>query len=212
MGSGRTETMRAVFGADKFDSGEILVRGKPIRIRNCKDATSIGMALLTEDRKNQGLILSFSVKDNIVLANLNNIMHYFGLSAAKEDAICGQLSESMRIKTPSLKQKVKNLSGGNQQKVVIAKWLNRDADIIIFDEPTRGIDVGAKVEIYKVMNRMKEKGKAIIMVSSELPETLGVADRIYVMYEGKITKCFDETKGLMENDIMKYAAGLESGV
>jgi ribose transport system ATP-binding protein len=212
MGSGRTETMRAVFGADKFDSGEILIRGKPVRIRNCKDATSRGMALLTEDRKNQGLILPFSVKDNIVLANLNNIMRYFGLSAAKEDTVCWRLSESMRIKTPSLKQKVKNLSGGNQQKVVIAKWLNRDADIIIFDEPTRGIDVGAKVEIYKVMNKMKEKGKAIIMVSSELPETLGVADRIYVMHEGKITKCFDETKGLTENDIMKYAAGLESGV
>jgi ribose transport system ATP-binding protein len=212
MGSGRTETMRAIFGADKFDSGEILIQGKLARIRNCRDATRRGIALLTEDRKNQGLILPFSVKDNIVLANLNSIMHYFGLSAAKEDVICSRLSESMRIKTPSLKQKVKNLSGGNQQKVVVAKWLNRDADIIIFDEPTRGIDVGAKVEIYKIMNKMKEEGKAIIMVSSELPETLGVADRIYVMNEGKITGCFDETQGLTEDDIMKYAAGLENDV
>jgi ribose transport system ATP-binding protein len=212
MGSGRTEAMRAIFGADRFDSGEIRIHGKPARIRNCKDAKSKGIALLTEDRKNQGLILSFPINDNIVLANLNNIMHYFGLSAAKENTVCASLSESMHIKTPSLKQKVKNLSGGNQQKVVIAKWLNSDANIIIFDEPTRGIDVGAKVEIYKIMNKMKEEGKAIIMVSSELPETLGVADRIYVMHEGKITKCFDEAKGLTEDDIMKYAAGVKSGV
>lgn len=207
MGSGRTETMRAVFGADPYESGEVHIKGKSVRIRNCQDGKNNGIALLTEDRKNQGLILSFSVKDNIVLANIDNIMHPAGISKAREEDICQKLSDSMRIKTPSLNQKVKNLSGGNQQKVVIAKWLNSDCDIIIFDEPTRGIDVGAKVEIYKIMNKLKEEGKAVIMVSSELPETLGVADRIYVMHEGRITKCFDDTEGLTEDDVMKYATG-----
>jgi ribose transport system ATP-binding protein len=208
MGSGRTETMRVIFGADTYNSGDIIVKGQPARIKSCKDAKKRGIALLSEDRKNHGLILSFSVKDNIVLANLNKAMGFFGLSHLKEETICNTLSTAMRIKTPSLKQKVNFLSGGNQQKVVIAKWLNSDTDIIIFDEPTRGIDVGAKVEIYKVMNRLKEEGKAIVMVSSELPETLGVADLIYVMHEGRITKCFDETKGLTEKDIMQYATGL----
>ncbi len=207
MGSGRTETMRAIFGADSFDSGEILIKGIPTKIKSCEDAKNQGLALLTEDRKNQGLILAFSVKENIVLANLNNVMTGFGISRASERRICTNLSDSMRIKTPSLDQKVKNLSGGNQQKVVIAKWLNSDSDIVIFDEPTRGIDVGAKVEIHKIMNRLKQEGKGVIMVSSELPETLGVADRIYVMHEGRITKCFDNPEGLTEGDVMKYATG-----
>jgi ribose transport system ATP-binding protein len=212
MGSGRTETMRALFGADSFDTGVVKVSGKPVKIKSCKDAKNRGFALLTEDRKNHGLILSFSVKDNIVLANLNNVMGPAGLSAAREDAVCSALSETMRIKTPSLRQKVNFLSGGNQQKVVIAKWLNSKSDIIIFDEPTRGIDVGAKVEIYKVMNQLKEEGKAIIMVSSELPETIGVSDRIYVMHDGRIKKCFEKTAGLTESDIMKYATGTADDV
>jgi ribose transport system ATP-binding protein len=207
MGSGRTETMRAIFGADPYDSGEILVKGKQTTIKSCESAKNKGLALLTEDRRNQGLILSFMVKDNIVLAKLDNVMSGIGIKAKKEESICTALRDSMRIKTPSLKQKVKFLSGGNQQKVVVAKWLNSDSDIIIFDEPTRGIDVGAKVEIYKIMNKMKEEGKAVIMVSSELPETLGVADRIYVMHEGEITHCFDEVTGISESDVMKYAAG-----
>jgi ribose transport system ATP-binding protein len=205
MGSGRTETMRALFGADPFDSGEILVRGKKVKIRNCKDAKNKGLALLAEDRKNHGLILLFSVKDNMVLANLNKVMGSAGLSASRENTVCTALSSMMQIKTPSLKQKVNFLSGGNQQKVVIAKWLNSDSDIIIFDEPTRGIDVGSKVEIYKIMNQLKKAGKAIIMVSSELPETIGVSDRIYVMYNGEVKKCFEETAGITESDIMKYA-------
>lgn len=208
MGSGRTETMRAVFGADPYDSGEILIRGQPAGIRSCQDAKNRGLALLTEDRKHQGLILSFTVRDNIVLANLDNVMTPAGLSRAREDKVCHELSAAMRIKTPSMDQMVKKLSGGNQQKVVIAKWLNSNSDIIIFDEPTRGIDVGAKVEIYKVMNKMKEAGKAVIMVSSELPETLGVADRMYVMHEGRIMKCFEEMKDLSENDVMRYATGM----
>jgi ribose transport system ATP-binding protein len=208
MGSGRTETMRAIFGADSYNSGEILILGQPTRIKSCKDAKNNRIALLNEDRKNHGLILAFSVKENIVLANLNSVMGPMGLNFAKEEIISNNLSDIMRIKTPSMKQKVNFLSGGNQQKVVIAKWLNSDSDIIIFDEPTRGIDVGAKVEIYKIMNKLKEEGKAIIMVSSELPETLGVADRIYVMHEGRIKKCFDETIGLSEDDIMRFATGI----
>jgi ribose transport system ATP-binding protein len=207
MGSGRTEIMRAIFGADPYDSGEIFIKGKSTRIRSCEEAKRLGLALLTEDRKNQGLILSFSVRANMVLANLDNVMGQAGLSGKSERRVCATLSESMRIKTPSLDQKVKLLSGGNQQKVVIAKWLNSNCDIVIFDEPTRGIDVGAKVEIYKIMNRLKEEGKGIIMVSSELPETLGVSDRIYVMHAGRITKCFDDPRGLTEHDVMKYAAG-----
>jgi ribose transport system ATP-binding protein len=208
MGSGRTETMRALFGADSYNSGEILILDQPVRIKNCKDAKNNKIALLTEDRKNHGLILAFSVKENIVLANLDNVMGPMGLNPAKEEIVSNNLSNIMRIKTPSMKQKVNFLSGGNQQKVVIAKWLNTDSDIIIFDEPTRGIDVGAKVEIYKTMNKLKEEGKAIIMVSSELPEALGVADRIYVMHEGRITKCFNENVGLSEDDIMKFATGI----
>ena len=207
MGSGRTETMRAIFGADPYDSGEIYIEGKKTDIKNCEDAKNLGMALLTEDRKHQGLILDFAVRDNIVLANLDNVMTAGGISRAKEDKVCEELSDALRIKTPSMSQLAKNLSGGNQQKVVIAKWLNTDSNIIIFDEPTRGIDVGAKVEIYKVMNKMKEEGKAVIMVSSELPETLGVADRIYVMHEGSIETCFESSEGLTEDDVMKYATG-----
>lgn len=205
MGSGRTETMRIVFGADPHDGGEILIQGKPVQIKNCEMAKKQGIALLTEDRKNQGLILSFSVSHNIVLSNLDKVMNSFGINHLKEQKLCGQYVDAMRIKTPAFDQKVKLLSGGNQQKTVIAKWLNSDADIIIFDEPTRGIDVGAKFEIYKIMNSLKERGKAVIMVSSELPETLGVSDRIYVMHEGKITKCYEDVKGVTEDDVMKYA-------
>ena len=210
MGAGRTETMRVVFGADSYNSGEILIDGKVKKIRNCQDAKANGVALLTEDRKNQGLILEFSVRENIVLANLKNVMGVFGLSRAKEEAVCGELSKEMKIKTPSMSQRVKFLSGGNQQKAVIAKWLNSDAQIIIFDEPTRGIDVGAKAEIYKLMNEMKRQGKAVIMVSSELPEILGVSDRVYVMHEGRITTCFEQVQGLTESDVMKYATGIAS--
>ncbi|MDR1562538.1 MAG: sugar ABC transporter ATP-binding protein [Dysgonamonadaceae bacterium] len=212
MGSGRTETMRVIFGADSYNSGEILILGQSVKIKNCKDAKKNKIALLNEDRKNHGLILAFSVKENIVLANLDSVMGPMGLNFTKEEIISNNLSNIMSIKTPSMKQKVNFLSGGNQQKVVIAKWLNSDSDIIIFDEPTRGIDVGAKVEIYKIMNKLKGEGKAIIMVSSELPETLGVADRIYVMHEGRITKCFSENIGLTEDEVMKFATGITTEV
>ncbi|MCY9665811.1 sugar ABC transporter ATP-binding protein [Paenibacillus alginolyticus] len=207
MGAGRTELMRAVFGVDPFESGDIHIDGKPVNIRNCLDARKHGIAFLTEDRKNQGLILDFSIKDNIPLVNFDNIMNWFGINQIMNTANCQKLTDSVRVKTPSLNQKTKFLSGGNQQKVVIAKWLNTDSQIFIFDEPTRGIDVGAKSEIYKIMNSLKKEGKAVIMVSSELPETLGVCDRLYVMHDGTITGCFDDMSELTEDEVIKYATG-----
>ncbi|MBA4699146.1 MAG: sugar ABC transporter ATP-binding protein [Ruminococcus sp.] len=197
MGAGRTELMRAIFGADQLDSGEIFIGGKKHKISSCEQAKSLGMAFLTEDRKSQGLILKFDLNQNISLANLDNSMGKFGLDMDKENRNNQKLADSMNVKTPSLKQKAKNLSGGNQQKVVICKWLNTEADIFIFDEPTRGIDVGAKTEIYKIMNSLKEQGKAVVVVSSELTECMGISDRIYVMHEGTIT-------GTVEVNDMQY--------
>lgn len=214
MGAGRTELMRAVFGADPYDSGEILVKGKPEKITSCEQAKKKGIALLTEDRKSQGLILDFSLNQNISLANMDTAMTGFGFSRSKETAHNQQLADSMRVKTPSLEQKAKNLSGGNQQKVVICKWLNTNSDIIIFDEPTRGIDVGAKAEIYKIMNSLKEAGKAVIMVSSELAECMGVSDRIYVMHEGEMTGLIEgeDMKNVTEELVVGYATGAKKNL
>ncbi|MGI6175809.1 MAG: sugar ABC transporter ATP-binding protein [Christensenellales bacterium] len=210
MGAGRTELMRAVFGADPFQSGEILIEGKPVRIKNCESAKKAKIALLPEDRKNQGLILDFIIKENISLVNYKKIMNWFGIANKNELSNAQQYADALNIKTPSLYQQVKLLSGGNQQKTVVAKWLNADSDIVIFDEPTRGIDVGAKVEIYKIMNELKKKGKAVLMVSSELTEALGISDRLYVMYEGRINACIDDLKGVTEDDVIKYATGTNS--
>lgn len=192
MGAGRTELMRAVFGADRYDEGEIYIKGQKVEIKSCSQAKELGIAFLTEDRKSQGLILEFNLNQNISLANLDNAMGKFGLDYGKEEKNNQKLTEAMSVKTPSLKQKAKNLSGGNQQKVVICKWLNADADVYIFDEPTRGIDVGAKTEIYKIMNSLKEQGKAVLVVSSELTECMGISDRIYVMHEGEISGIIDK--------------------
>lgn len=209
MGAGRTELMRVVFGADSYESGEIYIKGKRENIKSCEQAKQLGLALLTEDRKNQGLILEFDLNSNISLANLDTAMTPFGFNAAKETENNQRLADSMNVKTPSLRQKAKNLSGGNQQKVVICKWLNADADIVIFDEPTRGIDVGAKAEIYKIMNGLKEQGKAVIMVSSELTECMGVSDRIYVMHEGEMTGVIEgeDMKHITEELIVGFATG-----
>lgn len=209
MGAGRTELVRAVFGADPIDSGEIYIKGKQVEIKSCEQAKKLGVALLTEDRKNQGLILEFDLNQNISLPNLDTAMSGFGLDKNKETENNQRLADSMSVKTPSLMQKAKNLSGGNQQKVVICKWLNTDSDIIIFDEPTRGIDVGAKAEIYGIMNDLKKEGKAVIMVSSELAECMGVSDRIYVMHEGEITGAIEteEIKDLTEEQVVGLATG-----
>ena len=192
MGSGRTETMRAVFGADRADRGRIYLYGadKPVEIHRPRDAVKNGIALLTEDRKEQGLLLSLAVRKNISLAKLSDISQFGWLNVSKERAVAGRYVEALSIRCSSTEQTVGELSGGNQQKVVIAKWMNRDCDILIFDEPTRGIDVGAKFEIYHMLADMAERGKAIIFVSSDLKELMAVCDRIMVMSAGRVAETF----------------------
>jgi len=188
VGAGRTEVVRAIFAADTPESGEILVNGEPVTIRTPSDAVGHGIAYLSEDRKRYGLALGMDVEVNAVLASLGRFTNRFGwvrTDATRRKA--EELVTTLAIKTPRVTQRVKNLSGGNQQKVVIAKWLIADTQILIFDEPTRGIDVGAKSEIYKLLNDLARQGKAVIMISSELPEILRMSHRILVMCEGRIT-------------------------
>ncbi|QTL96737.1 ATP-binding cassette domain-containing protein [Iocasia frigidifontis] len=205
MGAGRTEVARAIFGADPFDSGEIYVKGKKVNITSPVDAVNYGIGYLSEDRKRYGLALGLDLATNIVLTNYKNYLGKLGWVKGNKIKESGyRLINKLKIKTPGIKQKAKNLSGGNQQKVVIAKWLDCDSDILIFDEPTRGIDVGAKSEIYKLLNDLVEGGKSIIMISSELPEILRMSHRIVVMCEGKITGKLDAEKASQES-IMRYA-------
>ncbi|MFW5642622.1 MAG: sugar ABC transporter ATP-binding protein [Alkalispirochaeta sp.] len=185
MGSGRTEIIESIFGVYPPESGEILVDGKPVAIRQPLDAIKAGMGLLTEDRKQSGLFLPLSVQDNMVYSNIDKYVKKSGLNFRLMSQECEQQRKALNIKTPSLQQIVLNLSGGNQQKVLIARWLLTEPDILILDEPTRGIDVGAKSEIHKLMTKLAQTGKAIIMVSSEMPEVLGMSDRIMVMHEGE---------------------------
>ncbi len=186
VGAGRTELARVLFGADPFDSGEILLEGQPARITSPQDAIKKRIGLVTEDRKQLGLILGMTVRENTTLANLDALTRFGFIQGGKEREVARKYIEDLRIRTPSEEQETRNLSGGNQQKVVLAKWLFTDSKVLIFDEPTRGIDVGAKSEIYQLMNRLVAQGVAILMISSELPEILGMADRIYVMHEGRI--------------------------
>lgn len=210
VGAGRTETMRAIFGADGKDGGEVYIKGKKVNIRSPKDAIREGIAFLTEDRKHQGLILAQTIKNNLILASMNRFSK-MGMLDDKEVKDTGEdLIERLKIKTPSINEVTGQLSGGNQQKVIIGKWANVDADIYIFDEPTRGIDVGAKVEVYKVMNDLVKQGKCVIMVSSELPEILGMSDRVIVMRGGKIMGEIErDTEHFSQGSIMKAAWGGE---
>ncbi len=205
MGAGRTEVARAVFGADRIDSGEIFVRGRKVKIRTPRHAVHHGIGYLSEDRKRYGLTVKMDVETNVVLASFEKFLSGLGLVNTRKmgDTARGYV-ESLDIRTPSVRQRVKNLSGGNQQKVVIAKWLTADTDILIFDEPTRGIDVGAKSEIYKLLNDLAAQGKAIIMISSELPEILRMSHRIIVMCEGRITGELNAADATQEA-IMRYA-------
>jgi len=193
MGSGRTETMRAVFGADKADRGRIFLHGssEPAQIHRPRDAVRNGIAFLTEDRKEQGLLLSLAVRKNISLARLGDISRFGWLNTSEERAVAGRYVESLSVRCRSTNQTVGELSGGNQQKVIIAKWMYRDCDILIFDEPTRGIDVGAKFEIYHMLADLSEKRKAIIFVSSDLKELMAVCDRIMVFSAGRVAATFD---------------------
>ena len=185
VGSGRTEIAEAIFGAEKYDGGVIEVNGKKVVISSTADGKKNGIGLLTEDRKETGLILGYDLIRNITVTNLDKIKTGPFLDAKKERAMATELAQELGVKTPSMMQIARNLSGGNQQKVVFAKWLFSDVDILILDEPTRGIDVGAKYEIYLLMNKLVEAGKSIIMISSELPEVLGMCDRLVVLSGGE---------------------------
>jgi ribose transport system ATP-binding protein len=205
VGAGRTEVARAVFGADRADSGEILVHGMPVRIASPADAVRHGIGYLSEDRKRFGLALGMDVESNVVLASLGRFVGWLGRINSRLTRAASQLQVSnLAIKTPSLHQKVRNLSGGTQQKVVLGKWLTADTEILIFDEPTRGIDVGAKSEIYRLLNDLARDGKAIIMISSELPEILRMSHRVVVMCEGRITGVVRAADATQEA-IMVYA-------
>lgn len=206
MGAGRTEVMNAIFGITKLTSGSIMVNGKVIPTQTPKIMKKAGVGYITEDRKGSGLILGMDVADNIILASLDRLSNKVGLinrKKAREDS--NEYKNALSIKTPSLTQLVGNLSGGNQQKVVLAKWLMEKPDIIVFDEPTRGIDVGAKTEIYKLVAKLAEEGKAVIFISSELPEILGMCDRILVMSDGKLSGEFSGEEATQEK-ILAVAA------
>lgn len=187
VGAGRTETMRLIYGADQRSGGKIIVNGKECSIHHSKDAIQNGIGYLSEDRKRYGLVLGLSVMDNTVLASYKDFCKGFFVEKKKCEEVTQNYINKLHTKTPSIHQMVKNLSGGNQQKVVIAKWLLRNIDILIFDEPTRGIDVGARAEIYNLMNELVAQGKSIIMVSSDLTEVLRMSDRVVVMCEGRKT-------------------------
>jgi ribose transport system ATP-binding protein len=204
VGAGRTELVRAIFGADPVTSGEIYVDGKRAKIRSPRDAIRHGIGLLPEDRKQQGLVLQLSVRENITMAVLERLTMSAFTNQRKEATISEQYIESLAIKTPSLKQLVINLSGGTQQKVVLSKWMAIGPRVLIFDEPTRGIDVGAKVEIYKLMNQLARQGMAILMISSELPEILGMSDQIMVISNKRVAGFLNRDEATQEK-IMELA-------
>jgi ribose transport system ATP-binding protein len=193
MGSGRTETMRAVFGADRADSGQVYLHetAQPVEVRSPRDAVRNGIALLTEDRKEQGLLMPLAVRENISLVRLEGVSRLGWMDLSEERSVAGRYIDALSVRCSSAEQKVGELSGGNQQKVVIAKWMYRDCDILIFDEPTRGIDVGAKFEIYHMLADLADKGKAIMFVSSDLKELMVVCDRIMVMSAGRVAATFE---------------------
>ncbi len=204
VGAGRTETARLMFGADPIISGKIFINGKETEIKSPQDAVKVGIGYLSEDRKQFGLCLGLSIADNSVLSALDDFIKGGFVSDKSIENVSNEYVSKINIKTPTIKQLAKNLSGGNQQKVVLAKWLIKNSDILIFDEPTRGIDVGAKSEIYKLMTNLAESGKSIIMISSEMQELLRMSDRILVMCEGKQTGIIN-IEDANQEDIMKLA-------
>ena len=210
VGAGRTETMRLLCGADKMDSGVIRINGKEVKINSPKDGVRHGIGYLSEDRKRFGLCLGLSITDNTVLPSLDRLFRGPFVHEGHADELSEGYVEKIRTKTPSTKARVGSLSGGNQQKVVISKWLLRDCDILIFDEPTRGIDVGAKSEIYKLMTQLASEGKSIIMISSDMPELLRLSDRVIVMCEGRVTGELDIAEATQEK-IMTFATKREVG-
>ncbi len=204
MGAGRTEVARALYGADPKQSGEILINGKPVQLKTPAQAVKNGICYLSEDRKRYGLMLGKSVTENSALASVDDYIQYGWINDKKMEQISAENNALLKTKTPSMSQLLKNLSGGNQQKVIIARWLMKDSDIFIFDEPTRGIDVGAKSEMYTLMEDLASEGKSVIMISSELAEIQRLSDRVIVMCEGRITAELDIADATQE-EIMKYA-------
>lgn len=208
VGSGRTDLAKALFGFYPHYSGEIVVKGKAVRVHSPQRAIAEGIGFAPEDRKSEGLCLGLSVKDNCIMAVLDDVRSALFLNRKRETELVQRFVTDLRIKTPHFRQRVRNLSGGNQQKVVLAKWLATQPDFLIFDEPTRGIDVGAKQEIYHLMRQLAHQGKAVLMISSELPEVIGMSDRIYVMHDGTVVKEFGWGEEVDEEKIMYFAAGL----
>ncbi len=210
MGAGRTEVMRALFGLDPHESGDVEVHGKKVKIGSVQDSIKAGIAMLSEDRHRFGIIPVRSVRENIGLSSLHRFIYRGRLHAAKENSVISDICSRMNVKTPSLATTVEALSGGNQQKVVLSKWMLSDPDILILDEPTRGIDVGAKYEIYKLIGDLAAEKKTLIVVSSELPELIGMCDRIYVMCKGEIAGELKHEEFSQET-IMRLATGYEKG-
>jgi ribose transport system ATP-binding protein len=206
VGSGRTELARLLFGLDRRDGGSVLLHGREVAAANPIDAIRKGFGFLTEDRKETGLITRRPVRDNITIADLN-VRRPLLLNLAVERRQTQKMVGALRIVTPSIEQLVVNLSGGNQQKVVLARWLLSDVEVIIFDEPTIGIDVGAKKEIYELMHQMAERGKIIVMISSDLPELVALSDRIGIMRKGRLVKIVEQAEA-SEKTLLQYATGV----
>ena len=204
MGAGRTETMRAIFGLDPYDEGKIKVHGKEVTIKKVSDSIAQKVVMLSEDRRRYGIIPIRSVMENASISSLDKTIYGGRWHPKVEKELVSKYFEKMHVKTPSLETAIQGLSGGNQQKVLLAKWMLRDPDVLILDEPTRGIDVGAKFEIYRLMTDLVKEGKTVIMVSSELPELIGMCDRIYIMNKGRITGCLSKDEFSQET-IMRYA-------
>lgn len=212
VGSGRTEIIESIFGINGYDSGEIIINGERVTINNPSEAIDRKMALLTEDRRMTGIFPMLDVEFNLTMANIakyENNLKLLDYKTLRKD--CNHYIDAISIKTPSPKHKMENLSGGNQQKVLVAKWLLTNPDILFLDEPTRGIDVGAKSEIHKLISMLAAQGKCIVMVSSELPEIMGMSDRIMVVHEGRVTGILDNTEDLTQEILMEYATGTHKG-
>ena len=209
VGAGRSETMQCIFGLTPGSTGEVYLEGKQVHIRNAVEAMKQGIAMVPENRKLEGLYHVQSVRFNSTIEVLDQFIKHLNVNSKREAEITQEFIDKMNTKTPSQDQAVTNLSGGNQQKVMIGRWLATNPKTLILDEPTRGVDVGAKAEIYEIMNELTKQGVSIIMISSELPEIINMSDRVYVMYEGKMTGCISYDEGLSQEAIMKLAT-LES--
>jgi ribose transport system ATP-binding protein len=208
VGAGRTETARAIFGLDKNATGKVFVKGEECHIKSPRDAIASGIGFVTEDRKNEGLVLTMDVGSNITLASLRKFGTSIHLNLRNERKVINDFIAKLNIRTPNSYQKVRNLSGGNQQKAVIAKWILQNSSVLILDEPTRGIDVSAKIEVYNLINNLVKEGKAIILISSEMPELLGMCDRIIVMCRGKISAELLREEATQEL-LLQYAIGID---